>query len=61
MENNDLTVEDLEQKEEQESDSLTETNFNQSLTNEQKLEYLSKLIQDVGKNLESKSISKNSF
>lgn len=60
MENNDLTVEDLEQKEEQESDSLTET-FNQSLTNEQKLEYLSKLIQDVEKNLESKSISKNSF
>lgn len=61
MENNDLMEEDLEPKEEQEPDSLTETNFNQSLTNEQKLEYLSKLIQNVEKNIESKGIGKNSF
>lgn len=31
---------------------------NQMLTNEQKLEYLSKLIQDVDQNLETNGISK---
>ena len=64
MENNDLKGQEILNKEgtvvdqEQVSTLLNETNFNQSLTNEQKLKYLSKLIQDVEKNLESNGISK---
>lgn len=61
MENKDLTEENLKREEEQTPVSLAEENLNQSLTNEQKIEYLSKLIQDVEKNIESKGIGKNSF
>lgn len=61
MENKDLTEENLKREEEQTPVSLDEENLNQSLTNEQKIEYLSKLIQDVEKNIESKGIGKNSF
>lgn len=45
-------------EQEQVSTFLNETNFNQSLTNEQKLKYLSNLIQDVEQNLESNGIGK---
>ena len=63
MENNDLNPqENLKKedsfKEQQVPVSINETKFNQSLTNEEKLEYLSKLIQDAEQNLESNSISK---
>ena len=64
MENNDLKEQEILNKEEsvvkqeQVSTSLNESTFNQNLTNEQKLEYLSKLIQDAEKNLESNGISK---
>ena len=64
MENNDLKEQEILNKEEsvvkqeQVSTSLNEWTFNQNLTNEQKLEYLSKLIQDAEKNLESNGISK---
>lgn len=44
--------------EQQVSTSLSETNSSNGLTNEQKLEYLSKLIQDVEHNLESNGIGK---
>ena len=64
MENNDLKEQEILNKEEsvveqeQVSTSLNEPTFNQNLTNEQKLEYLSKLIQDAEQNLESNGISK---
>ncbi len=64
MENNDLKGPEILNKEEsvveqeQVSNSINEPNFNQNLTNEQKLEYLSKLIQDTEQNLESNGISK---
>ena len=64
MENNDLKKQEILNKEEsavkqeQVSTSLNESTFNQNLTNEQKLEYLSKLIQDAEQNLESNGISK---
>ena len=60
MENKDLNGQEVLNKEEsaieqeQVSTSLNEPN----LTNEQKLEYLSKLIQDAEQNLESNGISK---
>ena len=65
MENNDFKGQEILNKEEsvveqeQISTSLNEQTFNQNLTNEQKLEYLSKLIQDAEQNLESNGISKN--
>jgi len=64
MKNNNLNGQEILNKEEsvveqeQVSTSLNEPTFNQNLTNEQKLEYLSKLIQDAEQNLESNSISK---
>ena len=64
MENNDFKGQEILNKEEsvveqeQVSNSINEPNFNQNLTNEQKLEYLSKLIQDAEQNLESNGISK---
>ncbi len=64
MENNDLKGQEILNKEEsvigqeQVSNSINEPTFNQNLTNEQKLEYLSKLIQDAEQNLESNGISK---
>lgn len=64
MENKDLNGQEILNKEEsvvqqeQVSTFLNETNFNQSLTNEQKLKYLSNLIQDVEQNLESNGIGK---
>ena len=65
MENKDLNGQNILNKEEsaieqeQVSTSLNESStFNQNLTNEQKLEYLSKLIQDAEQNLESNGISK---
>ena len=64
MENNDLKGQEILNKkesvveQEQVSTSLNEPTFNQNLTNEQKLEYLSKLIQDAEQNLESNGISK---
>lgn len=64
MENNDLKGQKILNKEEsvieqeQVSNSINEPTFNQNLTNEQKLEYLSKLIQDAEQNLESNGISK---
>ena len=64
MENNDLKGQEILNKkesvveQEQVSTSLNEPTFNQNITNEQKLEYLSKLIQDVDKNLETNGISK---
>lgn len=63
MENNDLKGQEVLNKEEsvveqkQVSTSLNESTFNQNLTNEQKLEYLSKLIQDVDKKLETNGIN----
>ena len=64
MENKDLNGQEILNNEEsavekeQVSTSLNEPTFNQNLTNEQKLEYLSKLIQDAEQNLESNGISK---
>lgn len=65
MENNDLNGQEILNREEsvveqkQVSTPLNESlSFNQNLTNEQKLEYLSKLIQDVDQNLKSNGISK---
>ena len=65
MENKDLNGQEILNKEEsvveqeQVSTSLNESStFNQYLTNEQKLEYLGKLIQDADQNLESNGISK---
>lgn len=64
MENNELKTQEISSNKksaiEQASilTSLNETNYNQSLTNEQKLKYLSKLTQDVEQNLESNGISK---
>lgn len=64
MENNDLKGQEILNKEEsvveqeQVSTSLNEPTFNPNLTNEQKLECLSKLIQDAEQNLESNGISK---
>lgn len=64
MENSDFKGQEVLNKEEsvveQEkvSPSLNEPTFNQNLTNEQKLEYLSKLIQDAERKLESNGISK---
>lgn len=64
MKNKDLNGQEILNKEEsaiekeQVSISLNEPTFNQNLTNEQKLEYLSKLIQDAEQNLESNGISK---
>lgn len=64
MENNVLNGQEILNKEEsvveqeQVSTSLKEPTINQNLTNEQKLEYLSKLIQDTDKNLEANGISK---
>ena len=64
MKNNNLNGQEILNKEEsvveqeQVSTSLNEPTFNQNLTNEQKLEYLSKLIQDAEQNLESNGISK---
>lgn len=64
MENNDLKGQEISNKkeslveQEQVSTFLNEPTFNQNLTNEQKLEYLSKLIQEAEQNLESNGISK---
>lgn len=64
MENNALKGQEILNKEnsvveqKQVSTSLIESTFNQNLTNDQKLEYLSKLIQDADKNLETNGISK---
>ena len=63
MENNDLKEKEILDNEEfvveqQVPIYLNKTNFNQNLTNEQKLEYLSKLIQDAEQNLEFNGISK---
>ena len=64
MENKDLNGQEILNKEEsafvqeQVLTSLNEPIFKQDLTNEQKLEYLSKLIQDAEQNLESNGISK---
>ena len=44
--------------EQQVSISTNEMHFNQNLTNEEKLEHLSKLIQDANQNLESNGINK---
>lgn len=46
-------------EQEQISSSINETNFNKSLTNEQKLEYLSKLIQNAEQNINKKLVKKN--
>lgn len=56
MENNNLKKQEILKKEE----SVLEqpTNFSQSLTNEQRLENLSKLIQDAEENLELNGIRK---
>lgn len=63
MENNDFKGQEILNKEksvieQEESTSLIELTFNQNLTNEQKLKYLSKLIEDVERKLESNCISK---
>ena len=64
MENKDLNGQEILNKEEsvveqeQVSTFLNETNFNQSLTNEQKLKYLSNLIQDVEQNLKLNGVGK---
>lgn len=62
MENKDLNGQEILNKEEsaveqeQVSTSLNEPTFNQNLTNEQKLEYLSILIQSVEQKLETRGI-----
>lgn len=53
-----LNIEESIVEQEKVSTSLNKPTFNQNLTNEQKLEYLSKLIQDADKNLETNGISK---
>ena len=53
-----LNKEEFAIKQEQVSSSINEPTNNQNITNEQKLEYLSKLIQDVEQNLELNGISK---
>lgn len=53
-----LNIEESIVEQEQVSTSLNKPAFNQNLTNEQKLEYLSKLIQGADKNLETNGISK---
>lgn len=65
MENNKLNnIENLDEQKQnnnatQQAINLNESNNpKQSLTNEQKLEYISHLIQEVEQNLEEKSISK---
>jgi hypothetical protein len=64
MENNDLKGQKKLKKEEsvvgqeQVSTSLNKQIFVENLTNEQKLEYLRKLIQDMEQKLESTCISK---
>lgn len=64
MENNDLKGQKKLKKEEsvgeqeQVSTSLNKQIFVENLTNEQKLEYLKKLIQDMEQKLESTCISK---
>ena len=64
MENNDLKGQKKIKKEEsvgeqeQVSTSLNKQIFVENLTNEQKLEYLRKLIQDMEQKLESTCISK---
>lgn len=64
MENNDLKGQKKLKKEEfvvgqeQVSTSLNKQIFVENLTNEQKLEYLRKLIQDIEQKLESTCISK---
>ena len=64
MENNNLKGQEILNKDEffveqeQVTTSLNEQSFNLNLTNEQKLEYLSKLIQEVDQKLESNGISK---
>lgn len=61
MENSNLNQQDNLEKEdsivEQKiSNSINEKNFNQSLTNEEKLEYLNKLIQNVEQKIETDEI-----
>ena len=64
MENNNLKGQEILNKDEsvveqeQMPTSLNKQSFNQNLTNEQKLEYLSKLIQEADQKLESNGISK---
>lgn len=64
MENNNLKGQEILNKDEsvveqeQVPTSLNEQSFNQNLTNEQKLEYLSKLIQEADQKLESNGVRK---
>lgn len=65
MENNKMNnIENLDEQKQNNNATQQETNLNesnnpkQSLTNEQKLEYISHLIQEVEQNLEEKGISK---
>lgn len=65
MENNKLNnIENLDEQKQNNNATQQATNLNesnnpkQSLTNEQKLEYISHLIQEVEQNLKEKSISK---
>ena len=64
MENNNLKGQEILNKDEsvveqeQVPTFLNEQSFNQNLTNEQKLENLSKLIQEADQKLESNGISK---
>ena len=65
MENNKLNnIENLDEQKQNNNATQQATNLNeannpkQSLTNEQKLEYISHLIQEVEQNLEEKGISK---
>ena len=53
-----LNKEEFAIEQEQVSSSINEPTINQNITNEQKLECLSKLIQDVEQNLELNGISK---
>lgn len=65
MENNKMNnIENLDEQKQNNNATQQATNLNesnnlkQSLTNEQKLEYISHLIQEVEQNLEEKGISK---
>lgn len=65
MENNKMNnIENLDEQKQKKNATQQTTNLNesnnpkQSLTNEQKLEYISHLIQEVEQNLEEKGISK---
>lgn len=63
MENNTLKSQEILNKREpvakkQISTPKNQTKINQNSTNEQKLEYLSRLIQDVEQNLKSNGINK---